>query len=51
MSRRIRLLAAVLFTSLALGAAACSSPVAPLNDCGGENGTCFNADGVQNSDS
>ena len=49
MTRRVRYLAIALFASLALGAAACANPVAPLDDCGGETGTCFNA-GTQNSE-
>lgn len=48
MSRRIRLFAFALLASIALGAAACVNPVAPL-DCGGEDSACFNA-GAQNSE-
>lgn len=48
MTRRIRLFAFALFASIALGAAACVNPVAPLN-CGGEDSVCLNA-GAQNSE-
>lgn len=49
MSRRIRLFALALVASLALGAAACANPVAPLDSCSGQDTACFNA-GWQNSD-
>lgn len=49
MSRRIRLLAFALLASVAIGAAACANPVAPLDNCGGEDSACFNA-GYTNSD-
>lgn len=52
MPRRGRLLVLALLTSLALGAAACASPVDPVAACDGgaqNSGTCFNASGAQNS--
>jgi hypothetical protein len=49
MTRRIRLYAFALLASVALGAAACANPVAPLDTCSGEDSACFNA-GYSNSD-
>ncbi len=49
MSRRLRLYAFALLASVALGAAACANPVAPMDNCGGEESACFNA-GYTNSD-